>query len=253
MNKFEKFALAISVLLYQMRSEDINLNTLFDDDSKQIPVDFIDGILDDPNHIPLIKEQLRLSVLEDVTARPTHYIEKRTGDDTREYVYSDDVYDHAYLVDEYVGALYADTQKKTVYICSHCFSDNVQVKAWVRPNQGMQFVDEVCEGDELGWCDDEDLSSVIDTIEVKRRDKVIGFQVVGEEGTNQEGLLHPQAQNGLEVYSLLQAMAMLDDDNGNEQYKLKAIWEDDLEKPVMMFTGDPRDPETMTPSDATRG
>jgi hypothetical protein len=243
MNKFEKFALAMSVLLFELRIEDINNSVLFDDDGEQIPVDFIDAVLDDPEHQKAIKERLRLSVLEDVTRFPMKYVEKRTGTDTREYVYSTDVYDHAYLVDNYIEALYADTQKKTVYICSHCNSDNVQVQAWVRPNQGMQYVDEVAEGDVMGWCDDENLSSVIDTAEVKRRHKVVGFQVESDDGKHE---IHPHMDGSFCLYSLEQARAMMDDDNnGDEQWKLLAIWDGDVEEPTMMFEGDPRNPDEM--------
>ena len=233
----------MSVLLWDMRIEDLNNSVLFDEDSEQIPTDFIDGILDDPEHQKAIKEVLRLSVLEDVTARPTAYIEKRTGEDTREYVYSTNVYDHAYLVDNYIEALYANTQKKTVYICSHCNSDNVQVQAWVRPNQGMQYVDEVCEGDAMGWCDDENLSSVVDTAEVKRRAKIVGFQVESDDDSHE---MHPHMDGSFCLYSLPQAQAMLDDDNnGDEQWKLLAIWDGDVEEPTMMFEGDPRNPDEM--------
>ena len=225
----------MSVLLFEMRIEDLNNSMLFDDDQEQIPVDFIDGILDDPEHGVKIKERLRLSVLEDVTARPDEY--DMNGN---EYVYSGDIYDHAYLVDNYVEDRYAETQTKTVYICSHCNSDNVQVQAWVRPNEGMKYVDEVAEGDMPGWCDDCGLSAVIDTAEVKRRHKVVGFQVADD---NHDGVeQHPHMETSYSLYSLGQARAMLDDDNnGDEQWKLVAIWTDDVEEPEFMFEGDPRD------------
>jgi len=252
MNKFEKFANAMSDQLYQMRSEDINLNTLFDDDGKQIPVDFIDKALNSTTYTEQMKLLIRLSVLDDVTKNPNKYYQKHTGagDDT-EYVYSDDVYDHAYLVDHYIEDLYANTQTKTVYICSHCNSDNVQVQAWVRPNQGMQYVDEVAEGDMPGWCDDCGLSAVIETTEVKRRHKVVGFQVADD---NRDGVeQHPHMDASFCLYSLEQARAMLDDDNnGDEQWKLVAIWTADVEEPTMMFEGDPRDPDEITPSDGTK-
>jgi hypothetical protein len=240
MNKFEKFAIAMSDLLWDLRVEDINNSMLFDSEGEQIPVDFIDGILDDETHKKAIVEKIRMSVLEDVTARPTAYILKRTGK-TEEYVYSTDVYDHSYVVDSYVQERYEDTQTKTVYVCSHCNSDNVQVKAWVRPNQGHAFVDEVCEGDELGWCDDEQLSSVIDTVEMKRSAKVIGFQVWGDDGSEQDGEMHPHMDASFCVYNLDQAKSMMDDtNNGEEQWKLMTIWTDTIEEPTMMFEGDPR-------------
>ena len=241
----------MSDLLWDLRIEDLNNSMLFDDDGNQIPVDFIDKVLDDPEHQKAIKERLRMSVLDDVTANPQKYVEKRTGEDTREYVYSSDVYDHAYLVDNYVEDQYADTQTRTVYICSHCNSDNVQVKAWVRPNQGMLYVDEVNEGDEMGWCDDCNLSAVIETAEVKRRANVIGFQVISDDDKID---MHPHMDASFCLYSLDQARSMMDDDNnGDEQWKLLAIWTDDVEEPTMMFETDPRDPDEETPSDGTIG
>jgi len=236
MNKFEKFALAMSVLLFEIRIEDLNNSMLFDDDQKQIPVDIIDGILDDPEHAKAIKEKIRLSVLQDVIARPNEY--DMNGN---EYVYSGDIYDHAYLVDRYVEARFADTQTKTVYMCSHCNSDSVQVKAWVRPNEGMKYVDEVSEGDEPGWCDDCGLHAVIDTAEVKRRDVVIGFQVCGDDCSNEAGKFHPLMKSEKHVYSLNQARVMLDNNHGGqEQWNLLAIWIADVEEPTLMFEGDPR-------------
>jgi hypothetical protein len=122
----------------------------------------------------------------------------------------------------------------------HCQSDNVQVKAWVRPNQGHAFVDEV-EGDEIGWCDDCQLNSQIETAALTRDAKVIGFQVVGEDGTAQEGEIHPHMDASFCIYNLNQARSMMDDDNnGDEQWRLLTVWEGDVEEPTMMFEGDPR-------------
>jgi len=107
----------------------------------------------------------------------------------------------------------------------------------------MQYVDEVAEGDVMGWCDDENLSSVIDTAEVKRRHKVVGFQVESDDDKHE---IHPHMDGSFCLYSLEQARAMMDDDNnGDEQWKLLAIWDGDVEDPTMMFEGDPRNPDEM--------
>ena len=129
---------------------------------------------------------------------------------------------------------------KWVYICMHCNSDNVQVKAWVKPNEDNKFVDEV-EGDEMGWCDDCNLAAEIQTAEVKTDAKVVGFQVVGEDGTNQEGEIHPHMDASFCLYNLNQARSMMDDNNhSEEQWQLLTIWEGDVEEPTFMFEGDPR-------------
>jgi hypothetical protein len=249
MTKEEKFAEQMSDLLYELRSEDLNNTMLFDSEGQQIPVDFIDKVLESDIHKEQMKLWVRLSVLEGVQTVPSLYT-----NENGEYRYNSDVYDHAYLIDSYIQERYEDTQTKTLYICSHCNSDNVQVKAWVRPNQGHAFVDEVNEGYELGWCDDCQLSSVVDTVELKRSAKVVGFQVVGEDGTPQEGEIHPHMDASFCLYSLPQAQSMLDDDNnGDEQWRLMTIWSGDVEEPTMMFEGDPRDPDAQIIGDGIVG
>jgi hypothetical protein len=131
-------------------------------------------------------------------------------------------------------------ETKTVYICTHCNSDKVQIKAWVNPNNNNEFVDEV--PDELGWCEDEQLHGEIQTAELRADAKVIGFQVVGEDGTEQEGEIHPGMDASFCIYSLKQAQSMLGDNNhGDEQWRLLTIWTGDIEEPTMMFEGDPRE------------
>ena len=234
MNKFENFASEMSIQLFEIRIKDLNNSMLFDDDMKQIPVDFIDAILDDNKHAEQITEQIRLSVLEDVTQHPDEY-----DMNCDEYVYSGNIYSHSFIVDRYIENQYANTQTKTIYICSYCNSDKVQIKAWVRPNQDMKYVNEV-EG-ELSWCDDCGLITITDTVEVNVRHEVVGFQVIGNNDTREEGKFHPHMESEKHIYSLNQTKSMLDDNNeGDEQWQLRTIWTTDIEKPEFMFKGDPR-------------
>jgi len=130
---------------------------------------------------------------------------------------------------------------KTLYICTHCNSDNVQVRAWVKPNENYKFIDEINEDDELGWCEDEQLHTGIQTAQINANDRVIGFQVVGEDGTQQEGEIHPDMVASFCVYSLEQANEMLRRTNPTgERWRLLTIWSGDIEEPRMMFNGDPR-------------
>lgn len=122
----------------------------------------------------------------------------------------------------------------------HCGSDNVQVKAWVRPNQNNKFVDEVNEGDEPEWCDDCEFNSIIETAQLKADAKVVGFQVIGEDGTSEQGQIHPMMNGSFCLYSLSQAREMLNSDAVG-QWRLLACWSGDVEEPTMMFEGDPRD------------
>lgn len=138
-------------------------------------------------------------------------------------------------------------ETKTVYICTHCNSDNVQIKAWVKPvaycqHINYEFVDECPE--ELGWCEDEQLHAEVQTAEVRADAKVIGFQVVGEDGMANEGKLHPDITTPSSVYSLSQTKEMLKKSNDsyvNYTWRLLTIWTGDIEKPIQMFKGDPRD------------
>lgn len=155
----------MSALLFDLRNEDLNNSIVLDRDGNQIPTDFVDGIMDDEQHQKAMKEQIRMSVLEAVTQCPSSF----NTDDQGDYVYTaPDTYDHSYVIDTYVELQYMKTQKETVYQCTECEGRNVQVKAWVLPNQGMKFVDEVCEGDELGWCEDCEMNVYVETAEVPR-------------------------------------------------------------------------------------
>ena len=131
--------------------------------------------------------------------------------------------------------------KRTDYVCAHCNSNNVQVKAWMKPNDGNQIVDFV-EDSEIGWCDDCQLSSIIETKDVDGFENVIGFQVVGENGTNEEGKTHPHMDSKISIYNITQVTSMLDDkNNGEKEWQLLAVWTNDIKNPFWMFDGDPRD------------
>ncbi|MDZ7785961.1 MAG: hypothetical protein U5L95_02460 [Candidatus Saccharibacteria bacterium] len=117
---------------------------------------------------------------------------------------------------------------KTVYVCQNCNSDNVEVKAWVKPNRNNEYQEEI--GEEVGWCCDEQLHAVIEAVELNEDAKVIGFQVFGEDGTTQEGLTHPLMEDSSSVYSLKQAHQMLTGNDDN-QWQLLTIWDTDIENP----------------------
>lgn len=119
MNKFEKFALAMSEQLFTMRVEDLVNMILFadSDDSEQIPVDFVDSILDEDVHIAAIKERIRAELLEQVQQCPNYFMQKHMGQgdtQTSEYVYSSVVYDYAYMVDVYIKERYEEEEKQNL-------------------------------------------------------------------------------------------------------------------------------------------
>jgi len=243
MNKFEKFATAMSEQLYQMRGEDLSNTRLQYDDlngnSHDIPDEYIDKILSSDIYAEQMKSLLRMSVLKDVTANPDNY--DMNGDD---YVYSGDIYDHVYLIDAYIEDQFHRDHPVmiNVHVCDFCESNNVQTKAWVRPNNNNEYVDLVSEEINDNYCDDCDQNTMLRVVEKNVRYDVIGFQVWGDDGTAQDGKPHPHMENEKSVYSLDQANSMMDDDNnGDEQWKLMSIWTDTIEESVMMFEGDPRD------------
>jgi len=132
-------------------------------------------------------------------------------------------------------------EKKIVLKCQHCTSDNVQVQGWVRPNEGMKYVDMVCEGDMPGWCCDCELSAVIESEEIPATEEVIGFQVVRFDGVGHT-VYHPHMDSPTSVYNLDQAKSMMDDDNNGEEedWELQAVWNTYIDCPVIMFEGNVR-------------
>jgi len=237
MNAFIRFAKAMSEQLFEMRGEDLQNSTLYHEDqhgdNQVISQEYIDSVLLDPAHSAAIKERLRVAVLADVQARPDEY--DMNGS---EYVYSGDIYDYAYLVDHYIQDEYVRDHPEfhTVFQCSNCGSDNVQVKAWVRPNEGAKLVDYLTDQVTDGFCDDCQQHVMTDTVEMNVQEKVIGFQVCNA-NTEQP---HPKMLDNKMVYNLLDADAMLRDLTTDGDWKLKTIWTADIMDPVKMFSGDPR-------------
>jgi hypothetical protein len=129
----------------------------------------------------------------------------------------------------------ASTTKK-VFVCELCNSDNVRTKGWVNPNQDFQYDTDT--GEEMGWCEDEELSSNIISTELKADAKVIGFQIVGEQGTVNEGKIHPDMDASFCLYNLSWCRARLHE---YCDWRLLTVWEGDVEEPTMMFEGNPRD------------
>lgn len=229
MTKEEKFAESMSVLLLQMRGEDLAHTTLYDDYDTEIPDEFIDKILDDETHTTAIKKLIYKSVLDAVTMTPYMYTEKDGN-----YGYTaPHTYDHSYLVDTYIEEQYPCQKNHTLHVCAHCHSDNVQIKAWIRPNQGNLVIDIDNQADELGWCDDCNKPAVIETAEYIMADEVIGFQVV-----NDMNEPHPDMDASFCVYNLEQANEMIKTDKNI--WNLLAIRKSDIEEPTLMFEGNVR-------------
>jgi len=106
-----------------------------------------------------------------------------------------------------------DVHTKQQCLCSQCGSDNIDVHELVNPN----------------------------TNKVKRSEyaQVIGFQVLSDDDDSE---IHPDMVTGKHIYSLSIANDMIKRGcrNPEQQWRLLAIWDGDIENPVFTFTGDPR-------------
>jgi hypothetical protein len=126
------------------------------------------------------------------------------------------------------------TGKKTLWLCPHCGSDNVEIKNWVNANTGIVGTD--CE-DERGYCQDCESHGELILSSVKASAKLEGFQVVDDSA----GDIHPEMDGSFCLYSLTQAREMIrNSDDPTDCWKLLAIWTGDVEEPTIMFEGDPR-------------
>jgi rubredoxin len=129
------------------------------------------------------------------------------------------------------------TKIKTLWLCPHCGSDNVEMKVWVNVNTNELGVD--CEEDE-GYCNDCEEHGELILSTLKASAKLEGYQVVDDE----KGDIHPDMVGSFCLYSLSQAKEMLKikatNLYGSGNWKLLAIWTGDVEEPTMMFKGDLR-------------
>lgn len=128
---------------------------------------------------------------------------------------------------------------KTVWVCPDCGSDNVQFKTWTDANTMIATHDECPMGD--CYCKDCESTSLLIKTTLKSSAKVIGFQVVGVEGTKTEDEIHPDMDASFCVYNLKEANEMINNNGGRDNWRLLSIWEGDVEEPTMIFEGNVRD------------
>lgn len=230
--KIEKFAEAMSDLLFDMRADDLSANFLRTPNTDTlVPLDFINKVVDEQQHIVKMKTLIKNDIISHLTQCPSVFT-----DDKGEYHYTPDVYDFSYVMDTYVEQLYEDqNETKTILVCPNCKSDNVQVMMWVNANTN-EVIDSAADEGTEDWCDDCRTHVKLDLVTLKPRAKVIGFQVVGEEHSDEEGNIHPDMDASFCIYNLQQAKEMLTNDN----WRLLTIWEGDVEEPTMMFEGNVR-------------
>ena len=113
---------------------------------------------------------------------------------------------------------------KTITLCKECNTDDVTIKV---KNSGYCMI-----------CGKE-----VETYKatLKATAKVIGYQVLGMAGHENDGQLHPEMSASFCLYSLKQARKMLSSDNTmyTDEWIIVSIWSGDIEESTMMFRGDP--------------
>ncbi len=121
-------------------------------------------------------------------------------------------------------------ETKTLYTCPICGSPNVQGKYWVNLNNPEIKNIEAIENEDF-WCDDcENYIDSVNVTEAPKDAKVIGYQVVGRDGTKLEGKIHPDMAGSFCVYPLKWAQAR----NDRRNWRLLTVWEGDIEEPTFV-------------------
>jgi len=130
-----------------------------------------------------------------------------------------------------------DVHTKQQCLCSQCGSDNIDVHELVNPNTNKVKRSEY--RNELGLCNDCGQPCTICFSTLKADAQVIGFQVLSDDDDSE---IHPDMVTGKHIYSLSIANDMIKRGcrNPEQQWRLLAIWDGDIENPVFTFTGDPR-------------
>jgi hypothetical protein len=200
----------------------------------EIPSKFIESIMASEMHAAMIKVKLRAQILNDLKAHPQLFDISET---TKELQYDGDMReDYEGLVTAYIREQFDEGKTKTLYLCPHCGSDNVEMKSWVNPN-----TDEIKDSDtgDDDYCNDCQQHGELLYQSIPIHKKVVGFQVVDEDN----GDIHPTMEASFCLYNLTQAREML---NGAPtmkfagNWKLLCIWSGDIEEPTIMFEGNPR-------------
>jgi hypothetical protein len=216
-------------------------------DVEGLTKEIVKAIVDDEYHSTKIKENIKMEILIDMETYPDYYkvvgivdIHSTAITNEKEIKYSGFVSINERfigLVDNYVEQEYYKTKTKTVYLCSHCTSDDIMVR--INKNLKTDKVyDTIFEGKEC-YCNDCELDGFVVKKEIPYLHRVIGFQVLDIRSKHSNLLIH---QN-MNVYSLSQANQLIEsrlDKDGNSGCKILTIWSDDIFEPVMMFGGDPQ-------------
>jgi hypothetical protein len=117
-------------------------------EDEEMSKEFIESIVDNPEHAERIKELIRLSILKDVMEHPEDFKKDEHGHFTYDYTMRD--YGHA--IDSYCHQQFLLGKTKTVLVCSNCGGQNVQTKTWRNPNSG-ELGEPISYEEEDCWCE----------------------------------------------------------------------------------------------------
>lgn len=200
----------------------------------EMPEKFISSIMADRMHADIIRAKIRNQILNDLKAHPVLFDISET---TKELQYDGDMReDYEGIATTYCREIFDSGKTKSLYLCPHCGSDNIETKSWVNPNTNE--VKDSDTGDD-DYCNDCQQHGEMLYESVPVHKKVVGFQVVDEDTDE----IHPCMEASFCLYNLSQAKEMLVGSPtmkfaGN--WKLLCIWSGDVEEPTIMFEGDPR-------------
>lgn len=130
---------------------------------------------------------------------------------------------------------------KSVHLCAHCASDNIQFKAWVNPNEEDEieyFIDD-SNPEEDNYCNDCGTHGNVFTDDIPINKHVIGYQVIHVlDKAPLKTEFHPNVTKENQVFNLKQAKYMIEDNP--EIWQLFTIWSGDFDSPEIIFKGEPR-------------
>jgi len=199
--------------------------------------EFVDKVTSDQYNIDIMKGDMREALLNDVMNYPNDFTtENINGEQVLCYDYT--------LIDKYGGTIdkfieeqFYKNKTKELYVCQHCYSDNVELQMWVNANTKELSTEVDSDDDDECWCNDCQQHGELTKVEIPYLREVIGFQVIDNKGN-----VHPRLISDKHICRLSQANEMIDDVNkdGISMYRLQTIWSGIIENPEPIFGGDPR-------------
>ena len=120
---------------------------------------------------------------------------------------------------------------KDLFVCSNCQSPDVDAKYWVGLNTGEVHESAGLRDDEDYFCNTCQEKHIPYLTTVSEDAEVIGYQVVGEEGSDVEGQIHPDMVGSFAVYDIKWAQERIE----KGKWRILTIWKDDIEEPTLMY------------------